>query len=304
MASMSENLTQAAEAAGRSRDAWLAAARSWIHVATHGKDYPSALAAETSGLALWTGRLAYADPAWTLTQGPNRAARTPESLAPRLDDLRDVVSVLHHTSDALEQLATSNVQHITASAETGGFYAARHTYRAAGDPGLAFTRAHSSRVARILDAYHAAAQASAHTTQAAARNAAAIHAPSTVLTTLRTAQWASQSAKPGAAGAGWQIASRAAAEPLDLPGHFERTLHELGENNPDALRRAAAIDLAGEQLLIQIEHTKQLKNAIYKSAGLTTAPGSGSQLFIGRSSGTGNSMRQQRSAAPGREAGL
>jgi hypothetical protein len=49
----------------------------------------SLVAAETANLALWTGRLAYADPCWTPALGPSHRTRTPEALAPEPHDLPD-----------------------------------------------------------------------------------------------------------------------------------------------------------------------------------------------------------------------
>lgn len=39
-------------------------------------------------------------------------------------------------------------------------------------------------------------------------------------------------------------------ETSESPGHFERILSQLGETDLVMLKRAAAIDLAGEQLMI------------------------------------------------------
>ena len=74
-------LEDAADNAVGARHAWLAAARSWDDLTTETQGRLSEAAVETGNLALWTGRLAYADPQWTPARGPVHALREPESLA-------------------------------------------------------------------------------------------------------------------------------------------------------------------------------------------------------------------------------
>ena len=75
-----ETLRQAAAAAGRARSGWLQTARALHKITTETRGYVSWMAAESSDLALWTGRLAYADPEWTPTSGPSRDVRDPRTL--------------------------------------------------------------------------------------------------------------------------------------------------------------------------------------------------------------------------------
>ena len=56
-------LDAAADHAGDNRRAWLAVARAWDNMVTDTRGYLGRPAAEAGRLALWTGRLAYADPA-------------------------------------------------------------------------------------------------------------------------------------------------------------------------------------------------------------------------------------------------
>ena len=55
----------------------------------------SPVAAEAADLALWTGRIAHADPGWNLDQGPSSAHRLPRHLAPVPGDLATVVAAVH-----------------------------------------------------------------------------------------------------------------------------------------------------------------------------------------------------------------
>ena len=61
--------------AGEPAITWRAAADALDQVTASNQDQPSTVAAAAGDLALWTGRLAYANPAWTLASGPAPAAR-------------------------------------------------------------------------------------------------------------------------------------------------------------------------------------------------------------------------------------
>ena len=104
------SLAQAAEHAGSARDAWLDATREYQEITTDIRDHMSPAAAEAAELAFWTGRLAYADPAWNLSSGPSHAARPAEMLAPELADVPEVVAAIHHASESVAQLATANLE--------------------------------------------------------------------------------------------------------------------------------------------------------------------------------------------------
>jgi hypothetical protein len=72
---LAPDLEDAADHTARARHAWLAAARSWDDLTTETQGRLSEAAAEAGNLALWTGRLAYADPQWTPARGPVHALR-------------------------------------------------------------------------------------------------------------------------------------------------------------------------------------------------------------------------------------
>jgi hypothetical protein len=88
-------LLRSARAAAAARSAWLHAARAWYRITTDTRGTISPAAAETADLALWTGRLAYADSGWTLALGPSQEARHPQALAPDPSDLPGVVAAVH-----------------------------------------------------------------------------------------------------------------------------------------------------------------------------------------------------------------
>jgi hypothetical protein len=95
------------------------------------------------------------------------------------------------------------------------------------------------------DAAEAAAEASAQAGEAAA----AIRAPSHVLTTARAAVNAGRDARPSQPRPATP-GPASAAQPREHPGALQNALHGLGITSPGLLQRAADIDRASEQLLI------------------------------------------------------
>ena len=91
-----QQLRDAATAAGRARQAWLATAHALAGITTDTRGrHQSQAAAETTDLALWTGRLAYASPDWTPASGPRHPARSPASLITTPEDLPHVIAAAH-----------------------------------------------------------------------------------------------------------------------------------------------------------------------------------------------------------------
>ena len=108
-------LLQAAEAAGRTRQHWLGVAHALDRVTTDTRLHLSPDAAESGDLALWTGRLAYADPQWTLASGPGHQARPPQELVPRPEDARLLVTAVHHACETLTSLGYAEREQIRAA---------------------------------------------------------------------------------------------------------------------------------------------------------------------------------------------
>ena len=110
-------LAEAAAAAGQARSTWLHATRAWDTIITDTRRTLSPAATDMADLALWTGRLAYADPAWTPDIGPAHATRAPGQLAPREEDLTAVVTAVHHACETLTQLAEADHSQLTTASE-------------------------------------------------------------------------------------------------------------------------------------------------------------------------------------------
>ena len=110
-------LLASADAAGQARQAWLHAARSWDTATTSTRGALSAVAIETADLALWTGRLAYASPRWSLSLGPRQQTRTAEELIARLADFPQVISAIHQACETITHLAAAEHDQIAAAWE-------------------------------------------------------------------------------------------------------------------------------------------------------------------------------------------
>ncbi len=272
-----EGLARSAAAAEQSRDAWLRAARSWKDFASQEHADASALRAETSDLALWTGRLAYADSAWTLADGPKRPARPPASLAAEPGDIALVVAAAHQACDSVAQLAAANDQHIRHGIETGSFYVPTDRLPWHLRTPRPFALALPLYLTPVVTKYEKARQASTRAVASVAENSFATNAPTTTLAVARAA-----ARSPGrkltaddAAIVDHPTVRTARSQLAEPPGHYEQMLSSLGEADPEVLKRAAAIDQAGEQLIVERARTaqppdlgKEIAEA-YKTLGLS-----------------------------------
>jgi hypothetical protein len=237
----SQEITRAADAAGRARASWLAVARTLRRIAIETSDNAPEPPGETSDLALWTGRLTYADPGWTLASGPAHQTRPPNALARSLADIPLLISAVHQTLDCLE--ANAGVEHdqLHAAARAGRILVPslslpRPQTR---DP---FTAAPLSRVADLLDVYRTAGQASAHAATTAAGIAAWVGAPSRVLATAQAATGTDDR---------WRRARhRITRNEPNWPGPLETSMRDLGVTSPWLLQRAIVLDCASAQLIM------------------------------------------------------
>jgi hypothetical protein len=245
-AGLSTQLLASADAAAEARASWLRAARSWYRITTDTRDGTTPAAAEMADLALWTGRLAYSDPAWTPALSPSQAARPPETLAPEPGDLPRVVAAVHQASETLTRIAATDYDQISKASPAGRLLVATRSLPESFDIPQPFAPAPADRVDTLLISYQGAGAASAHTTAVLDAVAAEVRAPSWVLAVARAAVHAELSP---AEKAGLQPAEPT-AEMREFPGPVERILQDLGVTSTEALQRAAAIDQAGERLII------------------------------------------------------
>jgi hypothetical protein len=271
---ISAHLCAAADAARRTRAAWLGTAHALDDVNTDADGRVSRAAAETRDLALWTGRLSYANPGWTLASGPAQIARTPESLAAGPEQVPPVIAAVHQVSATLTRLARVELEQIRVAAEAGRILVPTRSLPGEFDIPRPFARALQAHVDRLLSHYREAAYASRQITAAIEPAAEAARAPSRTLTSAATALGhrhvgAHEKDKVPNDFAG-------AAPDLDAddrPGPVERTLRQLGVDRPDVLRRGAEIDQAGSRLIIDAanelapQHRPRSAAVLNRSAG-------------------------------------
>jgi hypothetical protein len=247
-------LLQAAEAAARARQGWLHLAHALDRVTTETRLHLSPDADESADLALWTGRLAYADPGWTLTSGPAHQPRPPQTLLSEAGDARLAVAAVHYACDTLTSLGHAEREHIRAAGAAERILVTTRSLPATMDILRPFAPAPPDRIESLVSACDHTGRSAEQATAHVADIAAAIGAPSRVLTTARQAADPGPSRQPnrgGAAPAPGGPGSRRFAEACqELPGPVERTLHELGITDSELLQRGAVIDRAGEQLII------------------------------------------------------
>ena len=261
----------AADAAGRARDTWLRAARAVSQITTDTRGHPSALATEASDMALWTGRLAYAEPEWTLSSGPGHQARPLASLAAHPGELPAAVAAVHQACETLALLTETERERIHAAARAGRILVPTSSLPDDYDVPRPFAHAPPERVGLLLATYTDAVRASHETTAAVGQIAAATQAPSRVLT---TAQEATDTGRTTAVGSGQ--ARHAETDNLHQePGPTEHALRDLGITHPGLLSRGADIDQASERLIIDaatgLGPTRKRPSALLMNSSRATA---------------------------------
>ena len=224
-------LDAAADRAADSRHAWLAAARVWDTVATDTRHYLSRAAAEAGHLALWTGRLAYADPAWTPARGPSPAVRDPASLAPGPAAFTEIASAMHYTADSLMRAARTDLDAVRTAASAGRLYVTTGSLpELQYDVPRPYADAPPDRIAAALAAYENAAETCQAVLHSAAQIAATVDAPSRVLSS----------------------AEEATAYPATAPrGRLEQSLLDLGIRDAGLLGQGAGLDRMAQRVLAQ-----------------------------------------------------
>jgi hypothetical protein len=235
-------LRAAADAAGRMRTRWLAIAHALDQVTTSSQDQPTPFTAAAGDLALWTGRLAHADPGWTLASGPGPAPRPGEEPSREPNEMRESLAAVHDACDAMSWTASADRRRVRALAAAGQVLVA-----AGPEPGTLdmlgpLAPARPDRIGALLTLYQYTTQASAEVTTTVSVAASAARVPH------RTVLPAGHRREPVTPEAAEQIAD---AQSLYQPGRIERTLRGLGVTDIDLLRRGGEIDRAAEQLIIQ-----------------------------------------------------
>ena len=227
---LAPGLDAAADHADDSRRAWLAVAHIWDTMVTDSRGYLSRPAAEAGQLALWTGRLAYADPAWTPARRPSHAVREPASLAPGRAELAQIASAMHYAADSLVRAARTELDTVATAGRAGRLYVTTRSLPAHYDIPRPYANAPRDRIADALAVYTDAADISQAMLRSAGDAAAAVDAPSLVLS----------------------AADQATAHPAAAPrGRLEQHLLDLGVRDAGLLRQGVELDERAKQVLAQ-----------------------------------------------------
>ena len=258
-------LTAAAGQAGEARDAWLDAAREFREITTDIRDHISPAAAEATELALWTGRLAYADPAWNLSSGPSHPARPAEALVPKLADVPDVVAVIHNASEAAARLAAANLEQATSAVRGQRVLVATRFLPEKYDIPNPFTPAPPSYQTSLLMCCEDTRDAARKLADTVAEIAIETKAPSRTIAAAHEAVrrlGEHESARVPRKGA-----REVRATPAEPVGAVESELRASGVTSPRALWRAAALDRAGRQLISDVAPRRARRDATGAQSG-------------------------------------
>jgi hypothetical protein len=165
-----------------------------------------------------------------------------------------VAAAVHHASDSLDRLVQVHQAQARSAARARRYLVPTRSLPGRYDVARPYGPAPADRVGLVLSAYQQARAASSDAATSIADVAAGMRAPSRVLTLASAAAAEAEVGGPSGASAGAtskKAADVAVWEQPDMPGPVRRSLQSLGVTSPDLLRRGAAIDRAGEQLLIE-----------------------------------------------------
>jgi len=269
---LSRDLLASVRAAAAARTTWLAAANAWSRITTDARAAISPAAAEAADLALWTGRIAYADPGWTPTDSPFSAHRPPQDLAPDPGDLANVMAAVHQACETLTSLAAADHAQIGTAARAGRLLVPTRSLPDTFDVPHPFAPAPRDRIGALLATYHDARTASAQATATVGHIAADVRAPSRILTTARAAVRAGSGpdGHPTPAPALPNVQTSPVHEP---PGPVERILQDLGVTSTEVLHHAAVIDQAGEQLILDAAQAAEPRHPAIGTASFSRSTG-------------------------------
>lgn len=154
-----DSMDRAAKAAELSRNRWLAAARQLDQITSDMRGYLAAEAADARDLALWTGRLAHADPDWTPASSPHQATRGADELAAGPGGIERVAAAVHHASDALQHLAAAHQQQAWLGVRADRFLVATRSLPEDYDVARPYAPATRARATLVITAYESAHRA-------------------------------------------------------------------------------------------------------------------------------------------------
>jgi hypothetical protein len=254
---LSSQLRSTTDSASRACARWRDVAAAWKRITTATRGLTAPGVADATDLIVRLGRLAFTDPKWTPSRARPAPLRDPAELAPDAAQAAVILGAIHHTADTLACVASADLRAVSAAVRAARLFMPTHALPEYCDIPYRYGYAHPSRAAKLLVAYQAASDASAHAVTALDTVAVAMGSPSRFLALGRAASHVAQD--PG-------TPNRAAGQPSepglaiigDLepkealpPGLVERAVRKTGIGDPIMLLRAIAIDKAGRDLIAE-----------------------------------------------------
>ena len=245
------------------RAAWHQVDRTWDLMITESRMLPTQAMTDASDLVLRMGRLVWDDPHWTPAHSRRAPHRDPAALAPERDTVATVVAAVHQSVDALARLAKADMDAVEAAGQAGRLYVPTRSLPEDYDVPRPFATAPVSRCQVLHEAYRVALDASVQAARALDELSVAAGAPSMVLALARAAASA-QSIRRGTPPRP-DDGIPGDPPPADMPfthsriatgrpGPVEEAIRARRVYDPVVLMRAAAIDNAARQLIIQAEN--------------------------------------------------
>ncbi len=246
-AGYSSDLERAALQAGQARQRWLDCARQFKQITTEVRGYTSPAALEAADLALWTGKLAYADPAWDLTSGTSQPVRSAASLAPCLGDIPNLVAAIHESSEALSSLAAANLEQTRQVAGARRLLVAVRWLPDSYDIPQPFTKAPEARATALVGQCQETTRAARLSAESAGK--IAVQAGSRTRALAVAMQTVRDRSEPGVSATQAVRVGVNSVNRQHNTGPVETRLRTMGVTNPRMLWRAEAVDQAARQVV-------------------------------------------------------
>ena len=269
------------------RTAWHQVDRMWDVMITESRMLPTQAMTDASDLVLRMGRLVWDDPHWTPAHSRRAPLRNLAALAPGTDAVTTVIAAVHQSVDALARLAKADMDAVEAAGRAGRLYVPTRSLPEEYDVPRPFATAPVSRCQVLHEAYRVALDASVQAARALDELSIATAAPSKALALARAAASAQSSRRgsqprpddgipgdPPLSGTPFTH-SRAAT---GKPGPVEEAIRARRVADPVILLRAAAIDNAARQLIIQAENTTSASSSPDTPTNIRRSASSAAQL--------------------------
>jgi hypothetical protein len=202
------------------------------------------VAAATTDLTLWVGRLTYTDPAWIPARTHAATVRPGNAFANDGSTITGVVAALHHACDALAHIAAHDREQVRLAAADGDLYLPTRLLPAECDMPYRYVPAFPATVDTLLTTYDAVIHAAIRAVAALDDLALTLDPQPTTFATLRTIAPLTTAYTPDSPtplSGGPALRSR--------PGRLEQEIRRRGINEPTLLARATDIDDATQDLV-------------------------------------------------------